>query len=124
MSAVNENSGNLTPKVEEPEKKESSVDFEAVLAFLRQRGLRETESLLQRELNVSASSTPGSGDQAGRPSQDVKVESVAPAVAPAVVAETGSEVTNVLTSYKSDGDPSIYGDAYQVRSGFLISRGA
>ena len=115
MSAVNENSGNLTPKVEEPEKKEPSVDFEAVLAFLRQRGLRETESLLQRELNA-ASATPG--DQAGRPGQDVKTESVAPAVAPTAVAETGSEVTNVLTSYKSDGDPSIYGDAYQVRSGF------
>ncbi len=117
---MSENSANLTPKVEEAEKKETSIDFEAVLAFLRQRGLRETESLLQRELNVAASSTPGGGDQAGRPSQDVKVESVTPAVTPAAVAETGSEVTNVLTSYKSDGDPSIYGDAYQVRPEFHL----
>jgi hypothetical protein len=29
-------------------------------------------------------------------------------------------VTNVLTSYKSDGDPAIYGDAYQVSKNFWL----
>jgi hypothetical protein len=110
MSAIAESS--MPAMGDEPDKKE--VDFEAVLAFLRQRGLRETESLLQRELNV-ASFPPG--DQT-RPVEDpsavARVDPVKPAVVVPAVGETGSEVTNVLTSYKSDGDPAIYGDAYQV----------
>lgn len=100
--------GTGTIKTEEPDKKE--VDFEAVLAFLRQRGLRETESLLQRELTSSADqprsgADPNAGSIVGPAKSGV-------GQAPG---ETGSEVTNVLTSYKSDGDPAIYGDAYQVR---------
>ena len=99
-----------TIKTEEVEKKE--VDFEAVLAFLRQRGLRETESLLQRELTStdSASARPSSDDPNSGSSRP---DPAKPIVTP-TTGETGSEVTNVLTSYKSDGDPAIYGDAYQV----------
>jgi hypothetical protein len=48
--------GAVQVKVEEGEKKD--VDFEAILAFLRQRGLRETESLLQRELTSSTDQVP------------------------------------------------------------------
>ena len=110
MSAVGESS--MPALGEGPDKKE--VDFEAVLAFLRQRGLRETESLLQRELNV-ASTTPGDQPRPGDdPSAVSRVDPVKPVVVAPAVGETGSEVTNVLTSYKSDGDPAIYGDAYQV----------
>ena len=110
MSAVAE--GSMPAMAEEPDKKE--VDFEAVLAFLRQRGLRETESLLQRELNVASAGTPGDPARPGDdPNAVARLDPVKPVVVPAV-GETGSEVSNVLTSYKSDGDPAIYGDAYQV----------
>ncbi len=114
MSFASENM-TATIKTEEGEKKE--VDFEAVLAFLRQRGLRETETLLQRELNVASSTDPA------RPGVDPNAGSrpdpSKPIVTPAT-GETGSEVTNVLTSYKSDGDPAIYGDAYQVSKNFWL----
>jgi hypothetical protein len=95
-------------KPEDPEKKD--IDFEAVLAFLRQRGLRQTENLLQRELTSSDQSRTGVDPNAVQVKSEVSQAS----------GETGSEVTNVLTSYKSDGDPTIYGDAYQVNRKILF----
>ena len=107
MNVMSDGSGAGSAQIKH-EKKE--VDYDAVLAFLRDRGLRETEHLLQRELNSSATQPRLAGDSNVGPIVDPTKPGV---VQPS--GEPGSEVTNVLTSYKSDGDPSIYGDAYQVK---------
>ena len=84
------------------------VSYENVLAFLRNKGLSGTENLLKQELgnatddNAQISEKGDSLSSAGtvQGSNVVKKE------------VSGAEVSNVLSSYKSEGDPSIYAEAY------------
>ena len=83
------------------------VSYENVLAFLRNKGLSGTENLLKQELgnatdyNAQISEKGDSLSSAGTvQGSNVKKE------------VSGAEVSNVLSSYKSEGDPSIYAEAY------------
>ena len=78
---------------------EESVDYEAVLAFLRKKGFRGTEKILLNEIqgngSVNSSSSTNNHSLAG--GQQVKV---------------GTGDSSVLSSYKSEGDPSLYAAVY------------
>ncbi|XP_046989330.1 transcription initiation factor TFIID subunit 5 [Schistocerca americana] len=60
----------------------------AVLQLLRRYNLKSTEELLKKEANLTDVETPGETPQ------------------------TDSEVSSVLSAYKSEGDPDVYEDAY------------
>ena len=92
---------------------ESDLSFEAVLAFLRKKGLSGTEEKLKKELtNPSSDQTSETDnlqpiDTSSGPNNIVKTEG------------SNADVSNVLDSYKSEGDPSIYAEAYKDLQKFV-----
>jgi len=88
-------------------KPSSEVDYDAVLAFLRKKGYSGTEEILRKEigganLNSSTASNRESGSTvAGK--------------------GTASGDSSVLSSYKSEGDPSLYSVVYCDLSRFIES---
>lgn len=105
-------------KVETDSPKEAdTVSLEAVLAYLRKKGLKGTEGLLKQELG-SASDKRSHDSEDGNTSQ--AANSGAAHSNTIVKGEgSGAEVSNVLSSYKSEGDPSIYADAYKDLQRFV-----
>ncbi|KAF6214950.1 hypothetical protein GE061_009695 [Apolygus lucorum] len=65
---------------------EKTTTLQAVLQVLRKYNLKETEELLKKEAKVGVDGEPGQGGD--------------------------SEVSNVLSTYKSEGNPELYEDAY------------
>ena len=86
--------------------KDDAIDYETVLAFLRKRGLRSTEDVFRNELqggnttNNSSTST-GSNGQPGAGKSGTTGDS------------------SVLSSYKSEGDPSLYSAVYNDLARFI-----
>ena len=87
-----------------PSEKEESVDYEAVLAFLRKKGFRGTEKTLLSEIEGN-----GSASVAGINSS-VASNSLNSSVGQPV--KVGAGDSSVLSSYKSEGDPSLYAAVY------------
>ena len=86
----------------------NKVSLEDVLAFLRNKGLGGTENLLKQELGNAP-------DDKAQISEKGNSQSSAGSVAGSNIVKkevSGAEVSNVLSSYKSEGDPSIYAEAY------------
>ena len=100
---------------EEPETplENGEPSLEAVLAFLKKRGLNTTENTLKQELtNPSSDQTSEQGNSQSTNSTSVQSS---------IVKTEGSsaDVSNVLDSYKSEGDPSIYAEAYKDLQRFV-----
>merc|ERR1712038_326193 len=92
---------------------ESDINIDAVLAFLRKKGLSGTEEKLKKEL------TNPSSDQTSEPDKLQPIDTSS--VQNNIVKTEGSsaDVSNVLDSYKSEGDPSIYAEAYKDLQKFV-----
>ena len=84
------------------------VSYEDVLAFLRNKGLSGTENLLKQELGNATD------DKAQISEKGDSLSSAGNVQGTNIVKKevSGAEVSNVLSSYKSEGDPSIYAEAY------------
>ena len=96
------NSNESGPKKSTEKSQEENVDYEAVLSFLRKKGLRGTEKILLNEISGNGeNSTPVSNHSSGQP---VKV---------------GAGDSSVLSSYKSEGDPSLYAAVYVDLTRFI-----
>ena len=122
--------GEITIKKEAPEeesvavkvetdapKEADAISLEDVLAYLRNKGLKGTEGLLKQELG-NASDKRSHDSEDGNTSQ--ATNSGAAQTNTIVKAEgSGAEVSNVLSSYKSEGDPSIYAEAYKDLQRFV-----
>ena len=94
------------------------ISYEAVLAFLRNKGLKGTEDLLKQELGDGNDNNDSQITDKGNASQITSAGIVQSNTV--VKSETASaEVSNVLSSYKSEGDPSIYADAYKDLQRFV-----
>ena len=78
---------------------DSTLKLDSVLSFLRKHGLSGTESLLQKEFGTRAT----------------------PEMASSMIATRVSAESNVLSSYKADGDPSIHAEAYKDLQTFVES---
>ena len=94
----------------------SDLSIEAVLAFLKKKGLSGTEDKLKQEL-----SNPSTNQNSQNPEQGNSQDATASSVQSGIVKTEGSsaDVSNVLDSYKSEGDPSIYADAYKDLQRFV-----
>ena len=108
----------VSPVKPEPEIAPEITDLsvEAVLAFLRKKGLSGTEDKLKQEL--SSPST----DQNSQNSDNGNSQSTIPSSAQNSIVKTegsSADVSNVLDSYKSEGDPSIYAEAYKDLQRFV-----
>lgn len=80
-----------------------SLNLDTVLGFLRSQGLSGTENLLMQELGTRSKEVEArNGQQSSQGAQ-------------------GSEVGNVLSSYNSEGDPSIHAEAYKDLQRFVES---
>ena len=99
---------------------EGKISYEDVLAFLRKKGLSGTEALLQKE----SGSIP---DDKGTHTPDNTGSTQSAATGSAQISNiskeeaSGAEVSNVLSSYKSEGDPNIYSEAYKDLQRFVES---
>ena len=83
---------------------DENVDYEAVLSFLQKKGLRGTEEILLKEIRGNSGvNTPSSNHSLGS-GQPVKV---------------GAGDSSVLSSYKSEGDPSLYAAVYVDLTRFI-----
>jgi len=94
----------------------SDLSIEAVLAFLKKKGLSGTEDKLKQEL-----SNPSTNQNSQNPELGNSQDTTASSVQSGIVKTEGSsaDVSNVLDSYKSEGDPSIYADAYKDLQRFV-----
>ena len=118
-----EEEGVVTPIKQEEQPKENVViknepetvmdtedmKLEDVLAFLRNKGLSGTENLLKQELGNATDVKPQDSEKRDSLSLSAGNVQVSNIVKKEV---SGAEVSNVLSSYKSEGDPSIYAEAY------------
>lgn len=85
----------------------TDATMQAIMTFLRKNNLLDTEAKLRDELKKrEASSSSSSGAAAGGSGGSGGSSSAAPTAA-------DNEVGNVLSSYKSEGDPSSYESAYK-----------
>ena len=101
---------------------DSSATYEAVLAFLRKKGLSNTEDLFKKEISSTT------GDKHINVSNNQITDSAQSTVSGVQASEivktdnvSGAEVSNLLSSYKSEGDPSIYAEAYKDLQRFVES---
>lgn len=93
------------------------ISYEEVLAFLRKKGLSGTENLLKQELG-NATDDKGSQKSENADSQSTSTGS-AQGTNVVKTEVSGAEVSNVLSSYKSEGDPNIYAEAYKDLQRFV-----
>ena len=114
-----EETGTVKAEPESPSG-DDKINIEDVLAFLRRKGLSGTEGLLKQELG-NATDDKGPQISDNKPSSQLNATGSAQTSNITKADVSGAEVSNVLSSYKSESDPSIYAEAYKDLQRFVES---